>query len=398
MISKFIAGVGIFFGTIGVSFFGPFTSTRVSFLLLLIVFLEIAFKGYPIPKLSRSFLLFLIALIFAAIFYTLTILVNYGDFPDVFGWFFYILWLFLAYVILNAFGRSKIFLSGFSIVFFLFWVYVVSELIFLFISVDFGFLFRSKLDEISEMGLNEFLYQIIASSLVAVMLCELNPKFFFSKFIKNAAFFMLFICFLLALLSLSRQVLLIFILFGSVFVFKSKMHIAKKGSIAVVFVVVISGIFIQMNNSDSFSRLVGKRLSYVMTGIGNASDNTRGYLYDESIKHAFQEPFLGIGPGNFEKIFNKGVESGYLQIMVEIGLLPGLIFILMYITVVLSTIVTQGKENNDFSNLSNYFIAVLLLVGPFFNEVLRDPVTMLSLLTLIYISSMKNSVVLYAKK
>lgn len=373
---NYIIGFASSLGLVAFSLLPGITTSRLSLLLILLSLFGKLMSGKlnPIFLTSAAFSLF-IFYFFGFFVYSISGLIFESSIIYSVSWLFYlIISICLFTVILNSSKGSNSFYIGyltpliFLSIFFIFSAIQVSFL-------GLGLQFRQGYDLTSQQGLNELLFQMVALSVMSMLVFSTMESGRIKKIGNFLCYLLFFTTFLVSLLSVSRQGLLLCLIPGIIFLLgniKAKSILYISATVILISFFFANQIFeIYLN---SYERLFNSRFA-IVAGEANQSDLTRFFNIEQVLKIAFEYPFTGIGAGEYYKMFKVGTESGYLDLLADLGLIPGGFMIIAYCGVLLNIFLSSMRLKNKHQR--NLFISIVLVlfIAPFANEVLRDPVT-----------------------
>lgn len=370
------------------SFAGPITSTRLSLLasvFLCFIFFISGRTAFKINNLELPFIL-ICYLLFCIFVYSLSTIMNAASGLGVFSWFLYCGLALCVFFLFEKSPSIEYLTISASITLLALTLYVYLPIIEILISTGIGYNFRVDSNQMFQAGLNETSGQFLMASILIRVLAFQTRKVKKICLIISSIIFLI-VC-LIGVMAFSRQIILL-VLLGVIIALifsnsKDRIRIIFSLFLFLCFAIYF---FVKLDLYDEFLRLALKRFSFIVSDIQNTSDVSRLALAGSAIKLSIENPFFGIGVGAFQEYFNKGVESGYIEIFVDIGFIPGIIIFLAYIILIILIFNRSISVFNDASKVSLIYLCLIWFLIPLFNEAFRDPALWGSIITIVGITS-----------
>lgn len=377
---QIIFGLIIGFGLMALPIGPGVTTTRIALILCIVSVIILAIAKNLIYRLEINLPVFLaLTLLILSMFaHFSSSLINQSESLSIFSWPLYIM-LFVAIRLIGksiAINRTVLLVAVITI--YSAFIPILYDVVFAFNSFGVGNNFRAEVDQSFPMGLNEFCYQLLLAGTTILILADVS-SIELKQDLKILAFGLCFAAILIGALTVSRQTIAFTLIFLIALFFSfSRINKLFWTPLMLIFCVLVFGDVLVSFFELGYADLLSKRLSILLTGETNTSDDTRLSLLLLGLKLSFEGGFFGLGAGGFFQLTGKGTENGYLDLLVDIGFVPGLIIALLYLGLCASIAHRVWVHGTKYKALWMPWL-FMILVGPLFNEVLRDPVTWMSL-------------------
>ena len=236
------------------------------------------------------------------------------------------------------------------------WIYAQEHI--LSVAYDFS---QDRLND-DKLNANTIAYYLFFSTSAIYFLGELIRNRYLRWILQIIFISTIFISFFIAILTASRQVLVIQIpLIGLLLLMRYKIS-GYKSFLAILTILVIVSIVFMDKGRDIYDHSFLKERVEM-----NAREDSRAFLYKDAIQVGMNSPFWGVGPGNYVHYCPRKEFSHctYVELFANTGIIGALIYIIM----VLKFVKTQWRRYQVLQDkifLIFFIIGLIFIIDNFF--------------------------------